>query len=332
MQNDHDFSSAAVPARPAAGFIGTAGRSVLILGLALAPSLVSCDETRTTDLSHQSQSTGQVEPVNEPMVAPTEPREVRWTPDGGTAAAPAQQDPAAVADAPHREGWAVVLAAFTDADHRELATAYLAKFQEVTPFAGAWIETDERGSTVRYGSYSSLTDKQAQDDLNAIKDFVYNGGRPFSRAYLSRFGLQETEGRLREYHLSQARRYLPGERTVYSLQIGVYEAEKDTTTGKTTSADEARRLAEQAAVQLRAQSELAFYYHGPNRSMVCVGVFPESAVDVATGLYSPEVMALQRRFPHNSLNGRTLKQKIVSVGGKVREELQPSFLVLVPEQ
>ena len=221
------------------------------------------------------------------------------------------------------QGWAVVLETFATQDHRELAARYVDIFRQISTFTDVWVETDERGSIVRYGSYPGVDSKAAQADLTSLKQFVYNNARPFAGAYLSRIA-SDPLGRRREYNLIQARQLFPREDTVYSLQIGVYEAEQDTTT------EQARRLAEEAVVELRAQGELAFYYHSPNRSMVCVGAFPSTAADATTGLYSPEVAALQRRFPYNSFNGRSLKQQIVTSSGRRLMETQPSFLVRVP--
>ncbi len=312
-----------------ARFIGTVVPLALPLALIVAICLTSCDETKSVSPTPAGPSPSSGESMNGAPGNDSQPTEAHWTPTGGSSsnAQPAPDEPTPFhSGAPEREGWAIVLTTFTTQNHREQATQWLALLRVETPFTGAWIESDERGSVVRYGSYLSVNSKQAQQDLTRIKNFEYKGAQPFSRAYLSRYGQSNTAGRLREYHLSQALKFFPGQDTVYSLQIGVYEAEQDTT------AEQARRLAEEAVMQLRAQGEMAFYYHGPNRSMVCVGAFPSAAVDAATGFYSADVRALQHRFPYNSFNGRSLKQNIVTMTGQRREEIQPSFLVQVPKE
>lgn len=325
VRNELHISFRATRAAAATGFIGTAGCVGALLTLAAALALVSCDETKDVRPVADASSPRMSEPGDNTGTTGDRSRETRWTP-GGAESSPAPQQNAPVDPAnASRQGWAVVLDTFTTQDHRELAAKYVDIFRQISPFTDVWIESDERGSIVRYGSYPAMDSKIAQNDLTSLKQFVYNDVRPFAGAYLSRIA-SNPSGRLREYNLVQAYRLLPREDTVYSLQIGVYEAEQDTT------AEEARRLAEQAVAQLRAQGEMAFYYHSPNRSMVCIGVFPSTAVDAATGFYSPEVTALQRRFPYNSFNGRSLKQEILTNSGQRREELQPSFLVLVPRE
>lgn len=314
-------------ARAAGRFIGTAGCFIRPVAVLAALTLASCDETKSVSPTPVNPTPANSESMGGVSGEASQPTEARWTPTGGSNrdAGPPDTQPPIQSTAPDREGWAIVLTTFTTQNHREQAAQWLALVRERTPFTSAWIESDERGSVVRYGSYPSVDSKQAQQDLTRIKRFEYNGGQPFSRAYLSRYGQSKTAGRLREYHLSQALKFFPGQDTVYSLQIGVYEAEQDTT------AEQARRLAEEAVMQLRAQGEMAFYYHGPNRSMVCIGAFPSTAVDAATGFYSADVRALQQRFPYNSFNGRSLKQNIVTMTGQRREEIQPSFLVQVPK-
>jgi hypothetical protein len=335
VRNEHDFSSISLPAGLPGGFIGIGARFASAL-LLTALTLSSCDETKTTTATQADPAPAGDEMVLDRPAQSSEPREIRWSPDGDVGASeptPEETQPILVG-APGREGWAIVLTTFTGQDHRATATRWMALFQEATSMPGAWIETDERGSTVRYGSYPAVESKQAQQDLSKIKNFVYKEQFPFAGAHLSRYGVTHSAGRLREFHLSEALKFFPGEDTVYSLQIGVYEAEQPTNSqdARRVSVEDARRLAEEAVMQLRGTGEMAFYYHGPHRSMVCVGAFPPTAVDGATGFYSPEVSALQQRFPYNSFNGRSLKQEIITMSGQKREELQPSFLVQVPKE
>jgi len=327
VRNEHHISFGPIRTGFAAGFIGTAARIGTLLALAGAFTLSSCDETREARPDSRDSSPLAVEPMAVPMVdawrAESQPREARWSPGGAEpTAAPLPPAPADPANA-SRQGWAVVLGTSTAENHHQQAQKFIDGWREDCPYTDMWIESDARGSIVRYGSYPTMDSKAAQTDLTNLKHWVYNNARPFAGAYLSRIS-SGLAGRVREYHLLQARQIFPREDSVYSLQIGVYEAEQDTTT------EQARRLAEDAVTQLRAQGEIAFYYHSPNRSMVCVGAFPSTVVDAATGLYSPEVTALQRRFPYNSFNGRSLKQEILTNSGKRRMETQPSFLVRVP--
>ena len=114
---------------------------------------------------------------------------------------------------------------------------------------------------------------------------------------------------------------------MYSLQIGFY----DEAFGK-----EFRKAAEEMATILREDGVEAYYYHGPNISMVTVGLFDDSdlvkrEVRMPNGLvsiqegYGPRIKVLQEQFPNNLGNGATVIDKIdgQNLGP------QPSFLVRV---
>lgn len=322
----HIFSTES--GRPVRGaFIGRALAAAILLTLA-AP-LPGCDKAESTSPRTGARGAVQEDPMyaEQDEASASTPRTVRWTPEGGEGS----WNPEAPAAAPDRPtapapGWSIVLTTITETNHRELAAQWAQSFRQMTGLSAAWIDSSERGSIVRYGRYESSSAPQAQADLRMFKTTEVGGMIPFRSAYLARHGSATPTGRLRELSLPEVWKMYPGVETLYTLQIGVYEAERD------TSAAEARRLAEEAALQLRAQNEMAFYYHGPNRSHVCVGVFPEGAVDPATGLYSPEVQALQERFPHNAYNGRTIEERITGLDGQVRQVRQRSFLVAVPKE
>jgi len=325
VRNGHHIFRMVVSAPAASAFIGQWGRFAAVAALAAAVLLPGCDKSE----SASPQRGGPAELTQEPLFAdtpsdPTEPRLVPWSPDGSRAAAANPPSAPSVAS-PGGSGWSIVLITITDPDHRVQAARWGQAFSQITGLT-AWIESDDRGSIVRYGRYESIASDAAQTDLARLKNMEISGQAPFRGSYLARFGDDASSGRRSEHHLLAARRMYPGVETLYSLQIGVYEAERDTT------AEQARRLAEQAVSQLRALNELAFYYHGVNRSMVCIGVFSEGAVDPATGLYSAAVADLQQRYPYNSYNGRTIEEHIRGRDGKIHNVRQRSFLVVVPEE
>ena len=114
-----------------------------------------------------------------------------------------------------------------------------------------------------------------------------------------------------------------------TLQIGYYDEQYG---------EDFREAAELAAKELREQGDQAFYYHGPNRSLLTVGLFgQEDLVQHTTPgqdgrifvqtQYSQRVVELQKKYPHNLGNGLTLLQK---QGGK-DIGAQLSSLVRVPD-
>jgi len=64
---------------------------------------------------------------------------------------------------------------------------------------------------------------------------------------------------------------------------------------------------------LREDGHEAYYYHGPYRSIIAIGVFDYNQAFVRAGTvdtYAPQIRELQKTFPYNLSNGVTLKQKI----------------------
>lgn len=175
------------------------------------------------------------------------------------------------------------------------------------------VRQSARGAAVLLGSYPSSDDAQAQSDLKYVRGLSIRGTTPFARAYFVPPEVKADEGSNPKQSLAGLRRERgPGK--LYTLQIAVYESD---------DMNEARRAAEQAVTQLRNEGEAAYYHHGPNRSMVTVGVFTAQEFDPADGVYPPRLTELQRKYPNNLVNGRTA----TAGGGRT----VPSVLVEVPE-
>lgn len=112
----------------------------------------------------------------------------------------------------------------------------------------------------------------------------------------------------------------------YSVQIGFFDVQFE---------GDRRAAAEAWVQQLRDEhDELAFYYHGPHRSMVTLGLFTRRDFvkqgTIQTGFVDkpgPEIQALLEKYPHNIGNGMTLRQKD-SNGRDIGTA--PSFLVRIP--
>jgi len=106
----------------------------------------------------------------------------------------------------------------------------------------------------------------------------------------------------------------------YSLQVEVYDEQ---------IGSDYPKVAEERVQIHRKAGEQAFFYHGPFRSMVTIGLFTYKQAFVLRGTsdrYSPVVLKLQDRFPLNLYNGHTAVEK--KDGEKLRD--QTSFLVRIP--
>ncbi|MBL0921573.1 MAG: hypothetical protein IBJ10_05525 [Phycisphaerales bacterium] len=229
---------------------------------------------------------------------------------------PAASAPSAPADAAGQ--WTIILGTFSGEDHHGVATQAAARIASETGLTGLRVEPRGRGTVVTYGSYPEPNDA-ARKELERIRALTMGGQAVFATAFIAPPSTGSDLGLSPMFHLSKAREEF-GARAKYTLQVGVYESPKR---------DEAMRAAEQAALALRREGESAFYYHGPQRSMVTIGAFAESEVGAGGSRPSPALEALQRRHPLNLLNGnRPLVEK--RAGAKATTN-QASFLVMIPE-
>jgi hypothetical protein len=193
--------------------------------------------------------------------------------------------------------------------------------------ASARLERRGDRTMLMYGAYRGPDDPSAAADLARVRGLTMDGMRPFGSATLTPPMGGSLAGAIPEYDLGTARRRF-GDRALYTLQVGVYQkegAEEPTD----EELDEIRGAAEKAALDLRRMGEEAFYYHGPRRSTVTVGLLGEE--DAARGGVvrdSPKVRELQRKHPLNLVNGQGVRTR---VKGQTEFELQKSFLVAIPE-
>lgn len=199
--------------------------------------------------------------------------------------------------------------------------------------ADARIEKRGKGTAIAYGSYSSPTDPQAQQDLERIQSIESNGQFPFQGAMLVPPPFDPQTGSIPELDLSTVRARF-GKNAMYTLQVAVYER-SDGQAASASEMAEFRRAAEQAAAQFRADGEDAYYYHGPRRSMVTIGVFgPKDYADqpISGGrtrhIESAALRLLREKHPYNLVNGQALRVKSSAYpDGRV----QPSFVVAIPD-
>ncbi len=124
----------------------------------------------------------------------------------------------------------------------------------------------------------------------------------------------------------------------YSLQIAVFYNSEQMRQRKSA--------AEQYCQLLREQGEEAYYYHGEQNSIVCVGAFPASAiesvkrtnpltgsVEFSAKIVDERMLALQRKYPHNTHNGHIFyERRRDPTTGKVSRDAHTSFPVLVPRR
>jgi len=222
------------------------------------------------------------------------------------------------ADIAHSSVWAIALGQVEGPTHRADAARRRAQIAAASGMPEVWIVDEGDRSVIYHGRYDSPQNDRAQADLKRWQQLLAQRAAPVDLAALVpvQAGVDAGAG---GHDLRLAR-----ERGVYTLQIGFFE---------NRDANVQRSGAETWVRKLRQEGIEAYYYHGPNRSVVTVGVFDEQAIEVNEGrveIVDPRLRELQRRFPHNLANGSVIVMRGESAGGRVTEENQPSFLVRIP--
>jgi len=197
-------------------------------------------------------------------------------------------------------------------------------------FGDAFTEVRGKATIVGVGRYPEPGDPRAQDDLAKLRGFTVEGQRPYARAMMvpPERGVGEA---ISELDLRSARAKY-GAKAVFTLQVGVY-ARPDTSEPTEADLAQFRKAAEQAAARLRRDGEEAFYYHGPFRSMVTVGIFDYSDSDRGAGKpESARLLETRRRHPHNLLNGAPYRAKRSGTSAGKGDDYVRSDLVEIPAE
>jgi hypothetical protein len=212
-------------------------------------------------------------------------------------------------------GWAIAADRLQGPNHRVSAEQRRMELVSQTRMPGWWVKTEGDQSLVLFGRYDKPQDRQARADLGKLRQMQAAGRITARTLMLTPIAANpQAEVQAGQHDLRKAM-------GVYTLQMAVYDEK---------FGPEFRKAAEQAAATLRRDGEQAWYYHGPNRSMVTIGSFGENAVSVNAGgmvVYSMEVQQLRQRFPYNLLNGQTIR---VKRPGDAEFHEQPSHLVRIP--
>jgi hypothetical protein len=224
-----------------------------------------------------------------------------------------------------QKGWSIVLFTFSRETDAAKASETLAQVRS-SGLPEARLEERGPALVIAYGEYPSADSRAAKADLERVKAILINGGTPFIGAVLSPPPYEALPGTIPEYDL----RNVPmrfGKDALYTLQVGVYcRVDDQEPTAKELG--EFREAAERAVVELRRQGETAFYYHGPRRSSVTVGVFFEKDYNVRDPrTQSPVLVALRAKYPYNLANGAGLQR---TQRGSERAVMDPSFIVNIP--
>ncbi|MBS0198133.1 MAG: hypothetical protein JSR77_15370 [Planctomycetes bacterium] len=229
--------------------------------------------------------------------------------------------------------WTIALASFTAETEGTAAQAALSQARSLPGLENAYLEDRGRTIVMAVGKYDAPGNPAAKKDLERVRQITVGGSKPFQHAILSPPRDESLRGSVPEHELRYAKT-LYGKDAMYTLQIGVY-CRSDDTEPSAKELAEFRAAAEKAVAQLRREGEEAFYFHGPRRSMVTIGVFNDQEYDASPQRVNPmalpkqseRLLKLRERFPYNLANGAAVKR---TAPGQTKSRLDPSFVVTVP--
>ncbi len=225
-------------------------------------------------------------------------------------------------DAPKRSTWSILLGTFTGDGAALQAARALETARGEAGLSRAFVERRADGLALLTGSFEQGTSEEARQELAAVRRLRVGGETIYEAAALVPPAVMGQAGSIPEMDLRNARRAF-GEKSNMTLQVAVYGYADPNVEPSAREREEFRQAAEEAARKLRSEGDQAFYYHGPRRSMVTVGLF-ETA-----DLKDARVRTLRSKYPHNLVNGAPVK---LGTGGRPSEQgsYQESFFVRVP--
>lgn len=222
--------------------------------------------------------------------------------------------------------WSIVLATTTGNSHDIQAQAIQRDMRSEFPMlSGAFIRSNDRGSTVWYGRFKSPDDPQLKATREELMALTRNG-QPVFRGLIA--SVLPNERPIGPADLRRARLMHPNVNPLYTLQVacwGTFDADA-------ISWEEVRRQAEAYAAELRGKGYEAWYHHDDvsELSVVTIGVFDKRAYDSRSTLFSPEVEQLRREFPQHMINGEKAMVEM-RPGDETSRVPQTCRLVSVPE-
>jgi len=141
------------------------------------------------------------------------------------------------------DGWGIVLQSLAGEPTTEQIRERLASVQRTIRRSDIRVMRLKSGAAIVLGSYDRPDSALAKRDLKAVRAIVVGRQRPYSRAFFAPPIRTADSGDAPQYNLSTARSQFRRS-AIWTFQIAVYES---------PDREEAKRAAEQAAIQLRRE-------------------------------------------------------------------------------
>ena len=192
-------------------------------------------------------------------------------------------------------GYAIELKRYDGAEAFHGVNSLMRSARQDAGLANLWYASAGRETTVYLGRFREDDSSEAKAALRQVRRAEIGGETPFENAKIVKLNAARGES-LDPRDL----RTLKGKK-LYTLQIGYYDG---------GYGPDFRRAAETAVDVLNEQGKKAYYYHGPNRSMVLLNAWTYAEAFTLQGnvdRYSNAVRAMQAQHPYNVPNGKPFK-------------------------
>jgi len=206
------------------------------------------------------------------------------------------------------KGYAIQIASFEGGDSTQQAFELSNKLRSQAGLAELWYSNRGHSTIVYAGRYRDPRSDRARAALAQVRSAQIDGESRFAQAEI----VPLSGGDIPVYNEYDLRNHRGG----LTLQIGFYDS---------NFGPNFRKAAEIQAEILRGEGEDAYFYHGPNRSMVTIGLMTEDEAFVQNGptqSYSPATRQLQEEYPYNMMNGVSF-----TVRENSETKIQESFLI-----
>jgi hypothetical protein len=178
-------------------------------------------------------------------------------------------------------------------------------------------------SEVYRGRYVSM--EEAQGDLKKARTWRDSlGAQPFAQAMV--MALPGKEVGPPEWNLLRT----TGVFTVVVAEF--YDVPESSYVGR-------KDFAVRCCREFRAEKLEAYYYHGPAKSFVCIGSFPEASYpsvqeggEIKRVVKDERIKTILKRFPFLAVNGRQEVLIVRGAGGKTRKLATGCYIMGIPRQ
>ena len=195
-------------------------------------------------------------------------------------------------NAARNRGYAIELGRFSGDDAYAQVYRVITDARQEAGLANLWYAATGRETIVYAGRFRDKDDAEVNAMLRTVRRAQIHGNTPFEDAKVVAISSSQ-----RGVADKRDLRSLSG-RGLYALQIGYFDR---------SFGNDYRKAAETAVDVLREQGEEAYYYHGPNRSLVLVNAWKRSEAFTRVGTtdrYSNAVRTVQEKHPYNVPNGK----------------------------